>query len=271
VVFMDDTYAASGPQRMALADIIALLRDEVGPPMQRLVSALSQLPQSSAGDGVGDAADQLRERLRRLGDLVAVFGDEVMRTDDRVEIGELLKSVCAELAPKARTRRVRFDIEEPSQTLPPLYGNMTMIRRAFYECIDNAVINSRREVSSQQDLEVKLSCRLTGEHVLISVRNQGALPSEMVGVETRDLFRLQSKDNATTGGARIGLPLVHRVVGLHGGNMRISAVGDDEVRVLMEFPTGAPQRAQSQLDIAQIQRYATDLAQLMSRRKKESV
>jgi signal transduction histidine kinase len=133
------------------------------------------------------------------------------------------------------------------------------------------VINSRREVSSQQDLEVKLSCRLTGEHVLISVRNQGALPSEMVGVETRDLFGLQSKDNATTGGARIGLPLVHRVVGLHGGNMRISAVGDDEVRVLMEFPTGAPQRAQSQLDIAQIQRYATDLAQLMSRRKKESV
>jgi len=53
--------------------------------------------------------------------------------------------------------------------------------------------------------------------------------------------------------------------------MRISAVGDDEVRVLMEFPTGAPQRAQSQLDIAQIQRYATDLAQLMSRRKKEVV
>lgn len=271
VVLLEEVTAVAGPQRMALADIIALLRDEVGPPMQKLVTALGHLPKSSDGDRITDAADQLRERLRRLGDLVAVFGDEVMRNDDRVEIAALLKSVCTELAPKALARRVRFNIEESDQTLPPLYGNMAMIRRAFYECIDNALSNSRREVSSPQVLEVKLSCRLTGEHVLISVRNQGALPSDFKGVETRDLFKSQSKDAITTGGSRLGLPLVHRIVGLHGGNMRISEVGDDEVRVLMEFPTGAPLRAQSQLDIAQIQRYATDLAQLMSRRKKESV
>jgi hypothetical protein len=37
----------------------------------------------------------------------------------------------------------------------------------------------------------------------------------------------------------------------------------------MEFPTGAPMRGQSNLDITQAQRYAKDLAELMSRRKKE--
>jgi hypothetical protein len=63
--------------------------------------------------------------------------------------------------------------------------------------------------------------------------------------------------------------LVQRIVGLHGGNMRLNTSNDDTVNVLIEFPTGAPQRGQNQLDIAQTQRYAADLAQLMSRRKKE--
>jgi hypothetical protein len=46
--------------------------------------------------------------------------------------------------------------------------------------------------------------------------------------------------------------------------------GDDEVRVMLEFPTGAPIRGQARIDIAQAQRYAADLAQLMSRRRKEA-
>ena len=118
---------------------------------------------------------------------------------------------------------------------------------------------------------VKVTYNLTGEHVLISVRNLGAMPEESHGIETRDLLARGSGASAPESTGRLGLPLVRRIVGMHGGNMRMTAVGDDEVRVLMEFPTGAPQRGQAQLDIAQAQRYAADLAQLMSRRKKEPV
>jgi len=67
------------------------------------------------------------------------------------------------------------------------------------------------------------------------------------------------------------LPLVQRIVGLHGGQMRLSTTEQDTVQVLMEFPTDAPQRGQAELSVAQAQRYAQDLAQLMSRRKKENV
>jgi len=58
-------------------------------------------------------------------------------------------------------------------------------------------------------------------------------------------------------------------VGLHGGNMRMSIVDGEDTRVMIEFPTGAPQRGQANLDMEQAQRYAADLAQLMQRRKKE--
>jgi signal transduction histidine kinase len=262
---------AKGPvkaERKSLADIIALLRDEVDPPLKRLTGMLGDLPQSPEGAKLEEAAQALSQRLRRLGDLVAVFGESVLNIDDRVELVPLVQAVCNELKPKAMAMRVHFDITEPSQTLPPIYGNAELIHRAFYECFDNALTHSRKEVSRQQDLGVKIGYTFSGEHILVSVRNRGAIPEEEKGIETRDVF--STNKSANPGSGRIGLPLVQRIVGLHGGNMRMTTVDDDEVRVLMEFPTGAPQRGQAQLDIAQAQRYATDLAQLMSRRKKEA-
>jgi signal transduction histidine kinase len=270
-IIHQEAAAPTASPRMPLEEIIALLRDEVMPPIRQLRGALAALPTGQVVVEVEQASEKLQERLRRISDLIAVFGDEVLQMDDRVEIALLVKDVCSELKTKAAQKKVLLTMEEPKQTLPPLYGNVAMLRRAFFECIDNAISNSRSEVKSSQFLEVKLSCQLTGEHVLVSVRNQGALPEEVTGVETRDLFAFKPGSPAAGSGTsgRLGLPLVHRIVGLHGGNMRVSAVGGDEVRVLMEFPTGAPVRGHAQLDSEQVQRYAHDLAQLMSRRKKE--
>jgi signal transduction histidine kinase len=255
--------------RSGLSNIIALLRDELGPPMRKLSGALGSLPESTQTTEAEEAKQALDQRLRRLSDLIAVFGDEVLVTEDRVELATLVQSVCEELRPKALAKKVHFEVVSPTQTLPPLYGNARMIHRAFYECFDNAVTHSRKEVNSNQSLSVKIAYTLTGEHVLITVRNQGAIPEEEKGVETREVFAKPVAGAPNDGKGRLGLPLVQRIVGLFGGNMRMSSVGDDEVKVMMEFPTGAPQRGQSQLDIAQAQRYASDLAQLMSRRKKE--
>jgi hypothetical protein len=268
-IFFDADVAQAEPPRMALLDVMALLGDELLPPIRQLGSALDQLPNSKEVTNVEVTARKVQERLQRLTDLIAVFGEDVLHTDDRVDIATLVKDVCDELAAKAVQKRVLLAIEEPRQTLPPLYGNLKLLRRAFFECIDNAIGNSRSEMHGSQYLEVKLSCQLTGEHVLVSVRNQGALPADMKGIETRDLFASKPSNPTTGQGGRLGLPLVHRIVGLHGGNMRISGVGDDEVRVLMEFPTGAPIRGHTQLDAEQVQRYARDLAKLMSHRRKE--
>ena len=254
-----------------LPDIIALLRDEVGPPLRKLSGLLGALPESSEQAALEEAAGALDQRLRRLADLIAVFGDEVLITTDRIELSDVVKSVCAELAPRALAKKVQIEITEPSQVLPPIYGNANLIRRAFFECFDNAIAHSRKEVNSQQQLLVRIAYNLTGEHVLITVRNLGAIPDEERGVETREVFAKPPNPAANDTKGRLGLPLVSRIVGLHGGNIRVAAVGDDETRVMMEFPTGAPLRGQAQLDIAQAQRYAADLAQLMSRRKKEAV
>jgi signal transduction histidine kinase len=266
-----DSAPVEESKRMELTDIMALMRDEIGPPLRDLQIQLRDIPKGPQCERLESTADALSQRLRRLADLIAVFGEDILITTDRVDLAEAVQTVCSQLAPKARSRKVHFEVEPPRQDLPPLYGNATLIRRALHECIDNAVNNSRREVNSLQDLTVHVSFRVTGEHVLIAVRNLGAMPDDFKGVETRDLFDKAAPGSSSEAMGRIGLPLVRRIIGLHGGNIRISAVGDDEVKVMIEFPTGAPQRGKNQLDIAQAQRYAADLAQLMSRRKKETI
>lgn len=112
---------------------------------------------------------------------------------------------------------------------------------------------------------------MSGEHILVGVRNQGASQVKL-GSKT-DLQPFSAPGVAAAGEAlpRLGLPLIQRIVGLHGGQIRVNTSDQGMVQMLMEFPTGAPARGQASVGIAQAQRYAQDLAQLMSRRKKEKV
>lgn len=259
--------AHTGTPGMHLKDIIELLRDEVGPPLNHLAGQLKALPGSPAGTALEQSALALGRRLQRLADLIEVFGDDVMLTHDRIELVPLFDAVCRDLTERAQTMSVRIDLQRPEQTLPPIYGNEKLIRRALHECLDNALLHSRQEVTGGQSLSVEIRFTLSGEHVLVAVRNRGVTQLKVGGSVQLQPFAARGSKDAPV--PRLGLPLVQRIVGLHGGQMRLSSSDSDTVQVLMEFPTGAPQRGQAELGVAQAQRYAHDLAQLISRRKKE--
>ena len=266
-----ETAAPSAPQGGAdVKQVVALVRDELKPHMQALSSRLANCDASPKTEELERAVESLQARLNRLNDLVNVFGNNVLHIDDRIEIPPTIQSVCDEIRPRANAKGVLIEIKPPQDTLPPLYGNAEMIRRALFECIDNAVTHSRREVRGGAPLKVGVAFNLTGEHVLVVVRNEGALPPESHGIETRDALKAGGTASQSVNG-RLGLPLVERILGMHGGNIRINNSGDDEVRVIMEFPTGAPRRGQAQLDNEQAQRYAHDLAQLMKQRKQREL
>jgi signal transduction histidine kinase len=260
---------ASGPKRRSLSEIIDLLRHELQSPFKRLSDKLGDLPQTPQSERLENATNALKKRLHRLSDLVTVFGDEVIVANGRVELAHMVKTISKELESRATSMKIQFEVTEPNQTLPAIYGSARLIRRAFHECLDNALTYSQRDLNRQQLMPVKINYVMTGEHVLISVRNHGDLPEASLLPEIREPFPKASQENTSTSNGRLGLQLVQRIVELHGGRMRVSAVDDDEVKVMIEFPTGAPLRGQAKLDAAQTQRYSADLALLMSRRKKE--
>lgn len=265
----DDGYKSQG---MKLKDIMELLKAEVNPPVQYLLGQIEGLA-LPADNKAHQAAEILKQRLSRLSDLIQVFGDDIVNSNDRIELYPLVRQVCDEMAQKAESTGVRFEFAEPKQTLPPIYGNQRLIKRAFHECIDNAVTYSRRQTDPTLSLVVEIRFTFSGQHILVAVRNRGATQLKVSNAEKLRPF-VQPPVAATVivkEAPRMGLPLVQRIVALHGGNMRLSTVDADTVQILMEFPTGAPMRGNKDLDKAQAEAYAKDLAQLMSRRKKEKV
>ena len=260
--------ASSAPAHLELKHIMELLRDEMLPPLQHFATQLKALPRLPLGSAISHAEQELSQRMQRLVDLTAVFGDDVMALEDRIEIQPLLRSICDQLSPRAAGAAVRFVLVDPGEPLPPIYGNEKLVRRAFHECLYNAMIHSRKEVSVRDTVTVEIRFTLSGEHVLVSVRNRGVTSVRVAGTGEVPLFAASSRTAPAGTAARLGLPLVKRIVALHGGNLRFGAVGDDTVQMLVEFPTGAPHRGGARLDIEQAQRYAQDLAKLLSRRKK---
>lgn len=262
--------AGSAPAHLALKDIMELLRDEMLPPMQHFATQLKALPRLPLGSAIDHAEQELAQRLQRLVDLTTVFGDDILALDDRIEIQPLLRSLCDQLSPRSTKTAVRFVLVDPGEPLPPIYGNEKLVRRAFHECLYNAMIHSRKEVSVRDTVTVEIRFTLSGEHVMVSVRNRGVTAVRVGGTENLLPFAATSRLAEPGTVARLGLPLVKRIVALHGGNLRFGSVGDDTVQMLIEFPTGAPHRGGARLDIEQAQRYAQDLAKLMSRKKKET-
>ena len=266
----DEGYGAQG---MKLQDIMELLKAEVNPPVQYLLSQVEGLT-LPADNKAHQAAEILKQRLSRLSDLIQVFGDDLVNSNDRIELYPLVRQVCDEMTQKAQATGVRFEFAELKQTLPPIYGNQRLIKRAFFECIDNAVTYSRRQTDAALSLVVEIRFTFSGQHILVAVRNRGATQLKVSNAEKLRPFAQTPQTTApatmmTKDAPRMGLPLVQRIVALHGGNMRLNAVDADTVQILMEFPTGAPVRGNKDLDKAQAEAYAKDLAQLMSRRRKE--
>lgn len=264
--------AAAQTHRLSLEQIMELLRGELIPPVQDAMDKLRAVPVSDTVLGLKDSLNALTERLDRMVDLVDVFGEDVLITDERVLMVELVRGICQELAPVVRGHAVSFIFKGEKDDLPPIYGSQKMIRRAVFECIHNAVVHARSSTKTGQQVGVEIGFRSSGQHLLLSVSNMGALSAAALTLHASALFKPAPPDGSRPNSAppvmRIGLPLAQRILQMHGGRLRIQQDSSEELEVMLELPTGAPRRNTNHLDMLQAQIYAEDLSKLLARGRK---
>jgi signal transduction histidine kinase len=263
--------AQSGPERLTLQQIVALIKGDLAAPIGAVLAQTAE-----AGSPMGKAVQTLKERLERLSDLVNVFGEDVLIEDDRLTLPTLVRSVCQELTPRAQAHRVRFVLEGDQKDLPPVYGSGKLIRRALFECLNNAITHAQSVVSADQTTAIRVGFQFSGQHLMISVVNLGVLTANALSRHASNIFQatpIAAAQGSNTDDAlpvlQIGLPLTHRILELHGGRLRIED-GDGELEVKLELPTGAPQRSHHHLDLLQAHIYAEDLSTLLARSRKQS-
>jgi hypothetical protein len=164
---------------------------------------------------------------------------------DRIELWPLLQEVWGDVMALAMERGVgvRFHLQQGDGCMATLYGSQARLSRMFQECLASAI-------------------RATPQGATLDIEHHQAGPRALVVFRGCRLFE-RTVDAASADGT--AARLVRQIISEHGGQLHEEHDGD-AVDGLIELPTGAPFHADTaELDVAQAQHFAKDLAALVAR------
>ncbi len=241
---MDRQLTHRGAARSVSA-LAAMLAHEIKNPLSGIRGA-AQLLEQSAGDDdrtltrlICDEAD----RIVKLVDRMEVFSDERPVEREPVNIHVVLEHV-KRLAQSGFARHVKF-IETYDPSLPPVLANRDQLIQVFLNLVKNAA-ESIGEVATDGEIQLTTAFRpgvrlsLPGSKSRVSlplefcIRDNGPGVSEDMMPHLFDPF-VSSKPT----GSGLGLALVAKIVGDHGGIIECESQARHTVfRVLMPMFTG---------------------------------
>jgi signal transduction histidine kinase len=148
--------------------------------------------------------------------LEAADKQEVLKIPLRLD--DVVKETLASLQPVAKKKRIRL-VEQPSQRLPPVAADRSLITQVVTNLVGNAIKYSPERTT------VTVSTALEADTVRICVEDRGyGIPPEAVDRVWEKFYRVardgQEKDEESTG---LGLSFVREVVEQHGGTVTLES------------------------------------------------
>jgi two-component system, NtrC family, nitrogen regulation sensor histidine kinase GlnL len=230
----------------SVTGLASMLAHEIKNPLSGIRGA-AQLLESSVGDEDRALARLIRDETDRIVSLVdrmEIFSDERPVDREPVNIHSVLDHVKS-LAKAGFARKIKFvELYDPS--LPPVYANRDQLVQVFL----NLVKNAAEAIGDASDGEIvlttayrpgiKLSVSGSSEKVSLPLEfcvqdNGPGVPSDLVPL-LFDPF-ITTKTNGTG----LGLALVAKIVGGHGGIIECDSQGSKTIfRVLMPASRDAP-------------------------------
>jgi signal transduction histidine kinase len=209
------------------SDMISLMSHELRTPITsingfaELLSADDGLPEQ-AREFVTIIANESQRLSRMINTFLAVT--ELQRKDRQevlkipLRLDEVVRETIASLQKVAKKRRIRL-VEQPTQRLPPVAADKSMITQAIKNLVSNAIKYSPERTT------VTVSTALEAEAVRLCVEDRGyGIPAEARDRVWEKFYRVvrddQEKDEESTG---LGLSFVREVVEQHGGTVDLES------------------------------------------------
>ncbi|HET9449996.1 MAG TPA: ATP-binding protein, partial [Aggregicoccus sp.] len=138
----------------------------------------------------------------------------------RLPVSELFESVITTVQPAARARRIRLEVQLPSQPLV-LWADPLRSQQVLINLLSNAV------KFSTEDSSVRLEAAREGDCALLTVRDRGVgIAPEHHRLIFESFRQVDGTHTRRVGGTGLGLSIVKRLVDLQGGAIWLeSALG----------------------------------------------
>jgi signal transduction histidine kinase len=148
--------------------------------------------------------------------LEAADKQEVLKIPLRLD--DVVKETLTSLQPVAKKKRIRL-VEQPSQRLPPVAADRSLITQVVTNLVGNAIKYSPERTT------VTVSTALEADTIRLCVEDRGyGIPPEAVDRVWEKFYRVardgQEKDEESTG---LGLSFVREVVEQHGGTVTLES------------------------------------------------
>ncbi len=209
------------------SDMISLMAHELRTPLTsingfaELLTAEDDLPEQ-AREFVAIISNEAQRLSRMINTFLAVTQLERKDKQEVLKIPLRLDDVVHEtivgLQEAAKKKRIRL-VVQPTQRLPPVAADKSLISQAVRNLVNNAIKYSPERTT------ITVSTALEAEAVRVSVEDRGfGIPHEAIDRVWEKFYRVvregQEKDEESTG---LGLSFVREVVEHHGGSVTLES------------------------------------------------
>lgn len=155
------------------------------------------------------------DRLSNLvQDLLDLTSTDALVYDETIALKHLLLEIIEELSLLTERNKVTLVLHGAEQTV---LGNKSLLRRAFYNLIENAI------KYNQEDGNVYITLATQEGNTVVTISDTGiGIPQEMRELIFEPFFRVDKSRSRQMGGAGIGLSIVKSIIDQHHGEITVT-------------------------------------------------
>lgn len=187
--------------------------------------------QQEYSDGIVTTAEKMASLLTDIVDLATIEAGLLNIDRDAVDLHALLVSILTLVEGQARNRKITMAFD-CAPDIGWIEGDARRLKQALLHLLNNAL------TFTSGGGGVTLTARADAGDVVIEVIDTGVGIPKADQARIRDAFQTGEVDRGDSEGAGLGLTIVERLIGLHGGNIDIISRAGRGTTVSCRLPRG---------------------------------